>query len=162
MPNEQRITINLGQMKNVMPVYEGMQNNTASTMTPMVIQLLPRGAPDVFQRATVPGHPAMQMGFPFHVVHSPIVLFIPANERLFPTVVLKVAGYCESCGKTHDPVALETLENYLAATAYEGETARDRGIRSRAFTDGFEAAHFTFKSAGQAQPQSYVGTAVQH
>ena len=75
----------------------------------------------------------------------------------------KVAGYCgERCGKTHDQVALETLGDYLAATAYKGETARDRGVRSRAFTDGFEAALFTFKSAGLSQPQSCEGTPVQH
>ena len=100
MPTEQRFTSNLAQNEqrtnmHVMPVYEGIQNDTASNMTPMVIQLPPRGAPDVFQRAAVPAHPAMQMGFPFHVVYSPIVLFISANERLLLTVLPNVAGCCE-------------------------------------------------------------------
>ena len=51
-----------------------------------------------------------------------------------------VVGYCERCNKSYDQVALETLGEYLAATAYEDETVRDRGVRSRAFIDGFEAA----------------------
>ena len=40
-----------------------------------------------------------------------------------------VAGHCDQCGKTYDQVALETLGNYLAATAYGRETVRDRGVR---------------------------------
>ena len=43
------------------------------------------------------------------------------------------------------------------ATAYDTETVRDRGVRSRAFIDGFEAALFSFKSAGLSQPLSCAG-----
>ena len=71
-----------------------------------------------------------------------------------------VAGHCDQCGKTYDQVALETLGNYLTATA-EGETVRDRGVRSRAFIDGFEAALFIFKRAGLSQPVSCAGSEVQ-
>ena len=72
-----------------------------------------------------------------------------------------VAGHCDQCGKTYDQVALETLGNYLAATAYGRETVRDRGVRSRAFIDGFEAALFIFKRMGLSQPVSCVGSQVQ-
>ena len=50
------------------------------------------------------------------------------------------AAHCDWCGKSFDQVALETLGDYLMATAYDRETVRDRGVRSRAFIDGFEAA----------------------
>ena len=67
-------------------------------------------------------------------------LFIPIdvrrNFRLFPTVLPNVPGHCDQCGETYDQVALET---YLTASAYEGETVRDRGVWSRAFIEGFEA-----------------------
>ena len=72
-----------------------------------------------------------------------------------------VAGHCDQCGKTYDQVALETLGNYLAATAYGRDTVRDRGVRSRAFIDGFEAALFIFKRAGLSQPVSCAGSEVQ-
>ena len=67
------------------------------------------------------------------------------NCRLFPTVMPNVAGICEYCNKTYDQIALETLGDYLAATAYDGETVRDRGVRSRAFIDGFEAPYSSSK-----------------
>ena len=63
--------------------------------------------------------------------------------------------------KTYDQVALETLGEYLTATTYDGETVRDRGVRSRAFIDGFEAALFIFKRAGLSQPVSCSGSGVQ-
>ena len=150
---------------HVMPMYEQQNNAVVNNMTPLVIQLPPRGAPSMIQRVTVPAHPAVQIGFPFHVTHSPNLLLIPVNERmnirLFPTVMPNVAGYCERCNKSYDQVALETLGEYLAATAYEGETVRVRGVRSRAFIDGFEAALFCFKSAGLSEPQRCDGAVVQ-
>ena len=150
---------------HVMPMYEELNNTVVNNMTPLVIQLPPRGAPSMIQRITAPAHPAVQIGFPFHVTHSPNLLLIPVNERmnirLFPTVMPNVAGYCDRCNKSYDQVALETLGDYLAATAYEGETVRDRGVRSRAFKDGFEAALFCFKSAGLSEPQRCDGAVVQ-
>ena len=56
-----------------------------------------------------------------------------------------------------DQLALETLGDYLGATAYNEETVRDRGVRSRAFIDGFEAALFIFKNAGLSRPQRCDG-----
>ena len=146
---------------HVMPVNEGMQNNTTENLTPLVKQLPPRGAPNVFSRAAVTAHPMMQNGFPFHVAHSANILFLLVNARLnyrlFPTVMPNVAGVCERCG---NQVALETLIDYLAATAYDGVTVRDRGVRSRAFIVGFEVALFIFKSAGLSQPSSCAGPGV--
>ena len=46
---------------------------------------------------------------------------------------------------------------YLVATAYNRETVRDRGVRSRAFVDGFEAALFPIKGAGMSQSHGYSG-----
>ena len=107
----------------------------------------------------------VQVGFPFTIAYSTNVLYMPINERdncrLFPTVMPNVAGICEYCNKTYDQIALETLGDYLAATAYDGETVRDRGVRSRAFIDGFEAALFIFKREGLFQPYSCTGPVVQ-
>ena len=133
-----------------MPTFGGIPgDHTAGNMTPLTIQLPPRGGPDALREPNFPIYPGVQWGFPFHVVHSPNVLFIPIdvrrNFRLFPTVMPNVARHCDQCGKTYDQVALETLGDYLTATAYEGETVRARGVRSRAFIDGFEAALFIFK-----------------
>ena len=93
--------------------------------------------------------------FPFRVGHSTNLLLLPLQERqmyrLLPTVVPIIAGFCDWCGKCYDLIALETLGEYLVATAYDGETVRDRGVRSRAFIDGFEAALFSFKGAGLLQ-----------
>ena len=116
---------------HVMPTFGGVSDNLATAnMTPLIIHLPPRGGPGVLQEHNLPIYPGVQWGFPFHVVHSPNVLFIPIdvrrNFRLFPTVMPNVAGHCDQCGKTYDQVALETLGNYLAATAYESETVRDR------------------------------------
>ena len=136
-----------------------------SNATPLVVQLPPRGAPNILPRVSIPIHPLVQTGFPFTVTHSTNILFMPINERdncrLFSTVMPNLAGICEYCSKTYDQIALETLGDYLAATAYDGETVRDRGVRSRAFIDGFEAALFIFKRAGLFQPYSCIGPVVQ-
>ena len=71
-----------------------------------------------------------------------------------------VSGYCELCRRTLDQVALETLGDCLGATAYNGETVRDPGMRSRAFIDGFEAALFIFKIAGLSRSQRCDGSGV--
>ena len=151
---------------HVMPTFGGIPSDpSAGNMTPLIIQLPPRGGPDTLREPNFPVFPGVQWGFPFQVVHSPNVLFIPIdvrrNFRLFPTVMPNVAGHCDQCGKTYDQVALETLGDYLTATAYDGETVRDRGVRSRAFIDGFEAALFIFKRAGLSQPVSCAGSGVQ-
>ena len=103
--------------------------------------------------------------FPFHVGHSTNLLLLPLQERqmyrLLPTVMPNVAGFCDWCGKSYDLIALETLGEYLVATTYDGETVRDRGLRSRAFIDGFEAALFSFKGAGLSQPHGCSGPVVQ-
>ena len=133
-------------------MYEEQNNRVVNNKTPLVIQLPPRGAPSMIQRVTAPTLPAVQIGFSINVTHSPNLLLIHVNEkmiiRLFPTVMPNVAGYCERCNKSYDQVALETLGEYLAATAYEVETVRDRGVRSRTFMDGFEAAIFCFNKCG--------------
>ena len=110
---------------HVMPTFGGVSDNLATAkMTPLMIHLPPRGGPDTLQEHNFPIYPGVQWGFPFHVVHSPNVLIIPIdvrrNFRLFPTVMPNVVGHCDQCGKTYDQVALETLGNYLAATAFEG------------------------------------------
>ena len=108
---------------------------------------------------------SMQLGFPFNTVHSSNVLLIPARERqgmrLLPTVMPNVAGYCDFCGKCFDQMALETLGQYLVATEYDGETVKERAIRSKAFVHGFETALFLFKNAGLSHPPRCDGSAVQ-
>ena len=136
-----------------------------NNMTPVVIQLPMRGAPDRHPQIVTSSQPLAQIEFPFNVAHSTNHLLLPTEERqrhrLIPTVMPNVAGYCDWCGKSFDQVALEFLGEYLAATAYEGETVRDRGVRSRVFIDGFEAALFCFKSAGLSQPYYCAGPVVQ-
>ena len=103
--------------------------------------------------------------FPFQVGHSTNLLLLPLQERqmyrLLPTVMPNVAGFCDWCRKCYDLIALETLGEYLDAIAYDGETVRDRGVRSRAFINGFEAALFSFKGAGLSQPHGCAGPVVQ-
>ena len=72
-----------------------------------------------------------------------------------------VAGFCDWCGKCYDLIALETLGEYLVATSYDGETARDRGVRSSAIIEGFKAALFSFKGAGLSQPHGCSDPVVQ-
>ena len=85
-------------------------------------------------------------------VHS-----MPANNafthngpilQMNPPAMPEVAGYCSSCMKTYDQIAVETLTSYIAWSEYPEETIRDRNVRSRAFVDGFEAALICFKNAG--------------
>ena len=78
-----------------------------------------------------------------------------------PTVMSNITGLCDWCGKCYDLIALETLGECLVATAYDGETVRDRNVRSRAFINGFEAALFSFKGAGLSQPHGCSGPVVQ-
>ena len=109
--------------------------------------------------------PMVQLGFPFCVTHSTNLILIPARERqsmrLLPTVMPNVAGYCDTCGECYDQIALETLGEYLMATEYEGETVKERAIRSRAFIHGFEAALFLFKNTGLSHPSRCDGSVVQ-
>ena len=136
---------------------------------PMMIQI-PPGVPNftavqnAHQMQPVPQLP-LQQAFPMPATHSTNVLLLPSSERdlyrLTPTVMPNIAGYCNWCGRTYDQIGLETLDEYLLATAYDGETVRDRNMRSRAFIDGFEAALFAFKNAGLSQPRSCV-RAVSH
>ena len=119
---------------------------------------------DIPQQAPVANNQQV-FNFPFNVEHSSNLLLIPTSERrmrrLFPTVMPHVAGFCDWCGKCYYQVALEILGECLIATAYDAETVRDRGVGSRAFIDGFEAAFFSFKSAGLSQPHSCAGAVEQ-
>ena len=72
-----------------------------------------------------------------------------------------VAGYCDLCGKCYNQIALETLGECLVATEYEGETVKERAIRSRAIIHGFEAALLLFKNAGLSLPSICDGSVVQ-
>ena len=132
-----------------------------TNVTPLVIQLPMWGQPNRNSQITVSSQLLAQIGFLFSVALSTNHLLLPTEERhghrMFPTVTPNVSCYCDGCGKSFDQVALETLGDYPAATAYEGETVRDRGVRSRAFSDGFEAAMFCFKSAGLSQPYYCAG-----
>ena len=135
-----------------------------SDITPMVIHLPPRNMGIVPINFNGHIHQNAQFGFPFNILHSSKVLLMPVNARqnfrLFPTIMPNVAGFCDWCGRIFDQVALETLRDYLGATAYNEETVRDRGVRSRAFIDGFEAALFIFKNAGLSRPQRCDGSGV--
>ena len=75
------------------------------------------------------------------------VLPMPANNasahngpilQMNPPVMPEFAGYCSSCMKTYDHIAVETMTRYIAWSEYPEETIRDRNVRSRAFVDGFE------------------------
>ena len=103
--------------------------------------------------------------FPFQVGHNTNLLLLPLQERqmyrLLPTVMPNVAGFCDWCGKCYDLIALETLRQYLVATACYGETVRDKGMGSRAFIDGFEDALISLKGAGLSQPHGCSEPVVQ-
>ena len=64
---------------HIMPMYQKQNNTVVNNMIPLVIQLPPRGAPNMIQRITAPTHHAVQIGFPFHATHSPNLLLIPVN-----------------------------------------------------------------------------------
>ena len=137
------------------------ENMVVYNNAPLMIQIPPIGGRmDIPLQAPVTNNQHM-FNFPFNVEHSSNLLLIPTSERqmhrLFPTVMPHVAGFCDWCGKCYDQKALEILGEYLIATAYDAETVRDRGVRSHAILDGFEAALFSFKSAGLSQPHSCAG-----
>ena len=136
--NERNVTRNASQGEGqasvlILPNYNETKNAPMSNATPSVVQLPPRGAPNIPPRVSIPIHLMVQVGFPFTVAHSTIILFMPINERdncrLFPTVMPNVAGICEYCSKTYDQIALETLGDYLAATS---TTARLSGTAGSA------------------------------
>ena len=144
------------------PVSRNMQG---FSLSPMLFPLQMADTAQEMHRTPLMIQQTTQIGFPFNTVHSSNVLLIPASERhgirLLPTVMPNVAGYCELCGKCFDQVALETLGQYLVATEYEGETVKERTIRSKAFIHGFEAALFLFKNAGLSHPPRCDGSAAQ-
>ena len=132
--------------------------NLSPMLFPLTLNATSHGIPQVPQ----PAQPTVQLGFPFSVTHSTNLMLIPAHERqgirLIPSVMANVAGYCDLCGKCYDQIALESLGEYLVATEYEGETVKERAIRSRAFIHGFEAALFLFKNAGLSHPSRCDGS----
>ena len=140
-------------------------NFTGFNLSPMLFPLNFGGTSHGTQHMTQLVQPAIQLGFPFNMTHSMNSQLIPAQERhgirLIPTVMPIVAGFCDLCGKCYDQIALETLGEYLVATEYEGETVKERTIRSRAFIHGFEAALFLFKNAGLSHPSRRDGSVVQ-
>ena len=146
--------------------HEGMLNNLPTyDNAPLMIQIPPY---QVDANATQQIERSSQVvlpNIPFQVSHSTNLLLLPLHERqinrLFTPVMPHVAGFCDWCEECYDLNALETLGRYLIATSYDTETVRDRGVRSRAFIDGFEAALFSFKGAGLSQPQSCSGPVVQ-
>ena len=156
-PMEQELQRDIAPSQGTLGTVQGFNLSPAFFPIPM------RGAPIENQQITV--QPMVQLGFPFHVTHSTNIMMIPARERqsmrLLPTVMSNVAGYCDICGKCYDQIALETLGEYLMATEYEGETVKERAIRSRAFIHGFEAALFLFKNAGLSHPSRCDGSVVQ-
>ena len=151
---------------NTIPQQRLSQDNiTGFNLSPMLFPLNIGGTNHGIQHMAQLIQPTVQLGFPFNMTHSANSLLIPAQERhsirLIPTVMPNVAGYCEFCGKCYDQIALETLGEYLVATEYEGETVKERTIRSRAFIHGFEAALFLFKNAGLSHSSRCDGSVVQ-
>ena len=105
---------------------------------------------------------AQQMSnFLFHVGQSTNVLLIPIHgrqmHRLLLTVKPNVAGFCDWCGKCYDQIALELLGERFIETVYYAESVRDRGVKSRAFIDGFQAALFSLKGGRLSQPHICAG-----
>ena len=152
---------------NIVPPQSTVQGNVVGfNLSPMLFPLNIGETSHETRRVTQLMQPMVQLGFPFNTTHSANSLLIPAQERhsirLIPTVMANVAGYCQLCGKCYDQIALETLGEYLAATEYEGETVKERTIRSRAFVHGFEAALFLFKNAGLSHPPRCDGSVEQH
>ena len=144
------------------PVMRTMQG---FNLSPMLFPIPLEGTTQSTRQTPFAVQQPMQLGFPFDTVHSPNVVLIPAQERqgirLLPTVMPNVAGHCDFCGKCFDQIALETLGQYLVATEYDGETVKERAIRSKAFIHGFEAALFLFKNAGLSHPPRCDGSVVQ-
>ena len=82
--------------------------------------------------------------------------------QMNPPVMPEVAGYCSSCMKTYDHIAVETLTSYIAWSEYPEETIRDRNVRSRAFVDGFGAALICFINTGLSPGYPCEMSGVQH
>ena len=168
VPTQQQISepMEQGVRNNTVPQQRSLQETiTGFNLSPMLFPLSIGGIDHGAQHLAQLMQPTVQLGFPFNITHSSNSLLIPAQERnsirLIPTVMANVAGYCELCGKCYDQIALETLGEYLVATEYEGETVKERAIRSRAFIHGFEAALFLFKNAGLSHPSRCDGSVVQ-
>ena len=144
---------------------EELQYPVVSDIIPVVIHLPPRNMVDIPANFVEPPQQFTQFGLPSNTLHSANVPLITVNERqkfrLLPTVTPNVSGYCQWCGRTFDQVALETLGDYFGATAYDGETVSDRGVRSTAFIVGFEASLFIFKNARLSRSQRCDGSGVQ-
>ena len=86
----------------------------------------------------------------------------PLRRQLNPPIIKPhVQGNCHRCGRCYNDVDPDAPAAYTAATEYPGETVRDRNIRSRAYSDRFEAAHICFKKAGLSQPTACVWSVVQ-
>ena len=49
--------------------------------------------------------------------------------QMSPPVMLEVAGYCSSCMKNYDHIAVETLTGFVAWSEYPEEIIRDRNLR---------------------------------
>ena len=123
-------------------------------LSPMLFPFTVNATSHGIRQAPQPAQLGVQLGFPFSVTHSTNLMLIPAHERqsirLIPSVMANVAGYCDLCGKCYDQIALETLGEYLVAAEYEGETVKEKAIRSRAFI------HRWFR--GSAVPFQKCGT----
>ena len=112
-------------------------------LSPLLFSLTLTETSQETRQVPQPVLPTVQLGSPFSVNHSTYFLLIPAHERqrirLVPTAMANVAGYCDLCGKCYDQIALETLGQFLVATEYDGQTVKERAIRSRAFIHDIEA-----------------------
>ena len=167
-PNDRPETSDFQHLQSSEPMDQDLSRDIAPTQgTLNAVQgfnLSPAFFPPIENRQ-ITVQPMVQLGFPFCVTHSTNLILIPARERqsmrLLPTVMPNVAGYCDTCGECYDQIALETLGEYLMATEYEGETVKERAIRSRAFIHGFEAALFLFKNTGLSHPSRCDGSVVQ-
>ena len=159
-PMEQEIRTDIAPQQRT-----AQANFTGFNLSPMLFPLNFSGTNHGTQQMAQLMQPAVQLGFPFNMTHSTNSQLIPAQERrgirLIPTVMPKIAGYCDLCGKCYDQIALETLGENMFATEYEGETVKERTIRSRAFIHGFEATLFLFKNAGLSHPSRCDGSVVQ-
>ena len=175
-PNHRPVLSNFQQSQANEPMEQEVQNDPNQlqrnvpgpslgfNLSPMLFPLTLSYASHGIRQVPQLEQPAVQLGFPFSVTHSTNFMLIPAHERhrirQIPSVMVNVAGYCDLCGKCYDQIALESPGEYLVATEYEGETVKDRTIRSRAFIHGFEAALFLFKNAG-LHPRSAINNITQ-
>ena len=96
-----------------------------NSMTPVVIQLPMRGAPDRHPQMVTSSQPLAQIGFPFNVAHITHHLLLPTEERqrhmLLTTVMPNVAGYCDWCGKRVQPSGIGDLRRVPRSNSLRGE-----------------------------------------